>query len=586
MEIAIVLSLLLLAVILFSLEKISVDIVTCILLVVLVLSGILTTKEAFAGFSSDFMLILAAIFVITTAIQENGVLDAAANYMLKMAKSNPNRILLYLITLTGSISAFMNNTTATALMINPVISISRKSGFSPSKFLMPVAFASIIGGTCTLIGTSTNVAVSAYLKNLDMEPISMFEFSGVGVVLLVVTILYMITIGRRLLPSSQLQDLQEDYQLRDYLSELVIMKDSPLVGQPVSKSTLAQSGFTVLGIVRGKEKFHPGNFATLEKGDVLLVEGKAENLIKIKNTIGLELLPDARDFYQKGSDLRLLEVLIPPRSEFVGAQIKETGMRQKYGIVPIAIHRAGENLFEQIEDIKLEIGDLLLVQGSGQRMNGFAGDHNLITLVEHKTNVKKQRRGFLTLGFFLAAIVVGSFELMPLSIAFLIAAILTILFKGINLQKAYENIDWRLLILIAGMSAFGTAMTKTGADKFLAEGIVSIFDNLGTLGILGGFMVLTVLLTQPMSNAAAALVVLPVALETAHALGANPRTFAITVMLAASISLITPFEPSCILVYGPGKYKFADFIKVGGILTVILMAILLVLIPIFWPLEA
>ena len=180
MEIIIVLTLLLVAVILFSLEKISVDIVTCLILVVLVLTGILTTKEAFAGFSSDFMLILASIFVITTAIMENGVLDSAANFMLKLSKSRPKRILLYLVSLTGGISAFMNNTTATALMINPVISIARKSGYSPSKFLMPVAFASIVGGTCTLIGTSTNVAVSGYLKGLNMEPLGMFEFSLVG----------------------------------------------------------------------------------------------------------------------------------------------------------------------------------------------------------------------------------------------------------------------------------------------------------------------------------------------------------------------------------------------------------------------
>ncbi len=585
MEITIVLSLLILAVILFSLEKISVDIVTCLILVVLVLTGILTTKEAFAGFSSDFMLILASIFVITTAIMENGVLDSAANYMLKLSKSKPKRILLYLVSLTGGISAFMNNTTATALMINPVISIARKAGFSHSKFLMPVAFASIVGGTCTLIGTSTNVAVSGYMKSLNMEPLGMFEFSLVGLLLLVVSIVYLMTIGRRLLPNYETVDLQEDYQLRDYLSELVIMQGSPLIGQPVSKSTLAQSGFVVLGIVRGEEKFHPGVFATLEKGDILLVEGKADNLIKIKNTIGLELLPDTRDFYKSGEDLRLLEVLIPPRSEFVGEVIKQTSLRQKYGIVPIAIHRSGENLFEQVENVKLEIGDLLLVQGSRARMNGFSGDHNLITLVEHKPNLQMRKRGMLTLGFFLAAILVGSFELMPLSIAFLIAAILTVLFKGINLQRAYENIDWRLLILIAGMSAFGTAMTKTGTDTFLAEGIITIFESLGVVGILGGFMVLTVLLTQPMSNAAAALVVLPVAIEAANALGANPRTFAITVMLSASISLVTPFEPSCILVYGPGKYKFADFIKVGGLLTIILMAILLILVPAFWSLN-
>jgi di/tricarboxylate transporter len=217
-------------------------------------------------------------------------------------------------------------------------------------------------------------------------------------------------------------------------------------------------------------------------------------------------------------------------------------------------------------------------------MIGFSSDHNMIALVEHKQNPQKRLRGLMSLGFFLAAILIGSLELVPLSIAFLMAAILTVLFKGINLQKAYENIDWRLLILIAGMTAFGVAMTKTGTDRFLAENIVSIFNPLGVIGILAGFMVLTVLLTQPMSNAAAALVVLPVALETANQLGSNPRTFAIMVMLAASVSLITPFEPACILVYGPGKYKFFDFLKTGGILTLILMAILLFMVPMFWSL--
>jgi di/tricarboxylate transporter len=236
-----------------------------------------------------------------------------------------------------------------------------------------------------------------------------------------------------------------------------------------------------------------------------------------------------------------------------------------------------------IKDITLHVGDLLLVQGKKEGFKNMYNNSNVLVLDEHEPNVIGQKKGKLLLFLFALAILAGSFDLIPFSIGFLIVAVLSVLVKAIKSEKVYDLIDFRLLVLIGGMTAFGTAMSKTGADKFLAGYIVDFFEPFGTVAILGGFMFLTILLTQPMSNAAAAMVVLPIALQTAAQLDVSPRTFAIGIMMSASVSLITPFEPSCILVYGPGKYRFSDFIKIGGLLTLLIFVLLLFLVPYFWP---
>jgi di/tricarboxylate transporter len=232
----------------------------------------------------------------------------------------------------------------------------------------------------------------------------------------------------------------------------------------------------------------------------------------------------------------------------------------------------------------LKLGDVLLVQGTRERLSNARSNQHMALLEEFAPVLFKKQKGLITITCFVVAIILGSFNILPLSISFLAAAVVSILLKCISTEKAYAAIDWRLLILIGGMTAFGTAMENSGAAKFLATGIVGLLESFGTLGILAGFIFLTVFLTQPMSNAAAALVIVPVALQTAVALDANPRTFAIGIMLAASVSLVTPFEPSCILVYGPGRYRFSDFLKVGSGLTLTLILIIIGLLPLFWPL--
>ncbi|HNF67929.1 MAG TPA: SLC13 family permease [Chitinophagales bacterium] len=587
MEIAIVLTLLVLAIIAFSTEKISVDIVTMTCVLLLVLSGIITYKEAFAPFGSDFIIMLASIFIVTSAIDSSGVLELWTSKLMRRSAGNKMKLIMPMISITGLFSSLMNNTTVTALMINPAMAIAKKSGINFSKILLPLAFASIVGGTCTLIGTSTNVAVNAYLGKNNFPVLGMWDFTWIGVIMLLVTLLYMVLLGVRMLPDRKNDELTDNYGIRSYLSEIKILPNSSLIGQVIQDSDISRMGFTVLAVIRGDRQFAPGENVSFRENDIVLVKGLMQQLIGVKNTKGIDIVADTLDFYnEKDNKLRLAEMVVPGRSNLAGFTIAESDFRRKYGFVVVAINREGKNITEQLNNIRFEVGDMLLVQGRNEAFDKLSSHHDLVLLGDHTPPVKNLWKGYFALAFFMLAIVVSSIPAfnVHVSVAFLASAVLSMLVGAVKPEDAYKNIEWKLLVLIAGMTAFGTAMANSGADKYLAGLIVDWFGGMGPMGIMAGFMVLTVLLTQPMSNAAAALVVLPVALEAAHTLDVNPLTYAVAVMLSASVSLITPFEPSCILVYGPGKYKFGDFFKVGGILTLILMVIIYLTVPITWPL--
>ena len=581
------LGLLVLAIILFATEKISVDIVTLIMLVILVVSGIITPAQAYAGFSSDFIVILASVFVLGAALEDTGVLDFMISRLVKVASSSSNLLLSLVYIVAGGLSAFMNNTTVTAMFVTPLVGVSRKANFSSSRILMPLAYAAILGGTCTLIGTSTNVAVSCYLAKEGYEEIGLFEITPVGLVIFAVGFLYMVTIGKWLLPRNKSeQNLTEEYNVQKYITEIVIMPGSELIGQHIFTSVLANTPFRTLNVIRDGLNFLPDYQTVFQEDDIILVEGSLDDLIRIKESKGIEIMADvmvAEDL--EGKDLRLAEVLVTVKSNLIQRTIRDLDFVRRYGFAVLALSRNGETIRSAINDVEIKMGDLLLIQGTADRISSLKTSRNLALLDEFQPVLFKKRKGFLTISCFMVAILLGSLDLVPLSISFLGAAIMSILLKCITTERAYQIIDWRLLILIGGMTAFGTAMENSGAASFLANGIVELLPPFGNLGILAGFVVLTVFLTQPMSNAAAALVIVPVALKTALAVGADPRSFGIAIMMAASVSLVTPFEPACILVYGPGKYKFSDFLKVGTPLTILLITIILFMVPLMWPFK-
>jgi di/tricarboxylate transporter len=461
----------------------------------------------------------------------------------------------------------------------------RKLAISPSKVLIPVAYASILGGTCTLIGTSTNVAVSGYIAGVGLEPLDFFEILWMGLILFATGIVFILVFWKRILPDHKEASFSEEYQIKQYLSEIVVTKKSNLIGQVVFQSDLSKRDVRIIKIRRGKDEFIPNRFSRIESEDILLVECKVEDLIKVKESSGLEVLADTITDKDIQSDkIRLAEVLITPGSRLVDRSLKEARFRQTYDLVVLAVHRLEATIFQKMSDVKLKIGDVLLIQGTEEKINANKNSVEFSFLGDFRVNMFKERKGIMAALIFLVAVIAGSLKLVPLSIAFLTAALLIILVGALRMERAYQIMDWKLLVLIGGMSAFGTAMQNSGASEFLAVNIIGLLGDFGVIYVLAGFVLLVIILTQPMSNAAAALVVLPVALEAAQILQADPRSFAIAIMMGASVSLITPFEPSCILVYGPGKYKFVDFIKVGLPLTIILVILILFFVPRFWPL--
>ena len=583
-KIALVLGLLLLGIVLFATEWVSVDIITFCILIPLVITGILKPNDAFRGFGSEAVVSLAAIFVIGGALTVTGVLDLVANRIYRLAGGSTVKFLLPVMLLTALVSAFMNNTTVTAIFVPPTVALCRRANVSPSKLLMPVAFASILGGTCTLIGTSTNIAVNNYLKEHQLGQLTMFETTPIGLIIVGVGVLYMLFIGRHQLPEGVADTELGGYSIRQYLSEIIVMQGSPLIGQRCFESDLSILEFRILKIIRGKETLLPVPLLAIEQGDTILVEGKIENLMKVKKIEGIEIKAEAKlgDLVLKGASFRVAEMLVTLQSEVAGRTLKEAEFRAKYGITVLAIYRHGQSLVESIGDVVMRVGDVLLVQGPEDRVAGARDASGLSMLETVQPTLYAPKRGLVAVGFFMVAIALSTAELVPVSIAFLMAAVAAVLFKCITVEKAYESVDWRLIILIGGMTAFGQALSVTKTDELLADMVLGLTGSFGPIGVMAGFMVLTILLTQPMSNAAAALVVLPVALKAAERLGSDPHTFAIAVMLSASLSVMTPFEPSCLLVYAPGKYRFRDFLKVGFGLTVVLFVVMLLLIPIFW----
>ena len=584
MAIAIVLGLLLLAVVLFSLDRISPDLIGLGILAVLIFTGILSEAEAFKGFGSEFIIMLAAIFIIGTALQENGIIDAAAMRLTRTTQISQAWLLVSVMLFAGFMSAFMNNTAVAAVLVAPCITLAKRLGMSPAKLLMPMAFAALLGGTCTLIGTSTNIAGNDYMVKYGMDSMTMFELLPLGFPLLLVGVLYMATIGKRWLPGHIDETFTDKYEMRNYLSEIIVLPNSRLAGRSLYNLDLGEVNVRILKIIRNKQDIFPDTNTLIEVNDLLLVEGTRDDLMKMHGTTGIDILGEIiQDQDLQGSNVKLVEILVTPHAELINNTLKNTDFRKKHHLSVLAIHRKNYNFTEKIAHETIKLGDVLLVQGRQDDIELLQRSTDMIVINElNYAPPLDLRKGFLSLGLFGAAIILGSLEIVSMSLAFLVAATLVMLFRCLDTEAAYNSIDWRLLILIGSMTAFGTAMKKTGADVFLAQQVVTYLEPLGVYAILGGFMVLTVLLTQPMSNAAAAMVVLPVALSTAAALGVNERTFAIAVISSASVSMVTPFEPCCILVFSAGGYSIRDFMKIGGLLTFLLLGIMLWLIPLIW----
>jgi di/tricarboxylate transporter len=588
-QIGIVLALLLVALVLFSLERIPIEVVAILLVMALVLTNTLTPAEAFAGFGNDIVITIAGLFVLTGGLAKTGVVDLVGRRLHRTAGDSEFRIAALIMFAAAFSAAVMKNTTTTAMFLPVVLGIAARRNISPSKLLMPLAFGAILGGTCTLIGTSTNLAVSGALPRYGMQPFTMFELTPVGVVIVAAGMVYMLALGLRLLPRRQAADsLTEQYHVRQYVTEVIVLDNSPLIGKSLAEARISDElDLTVLGILRGEDQFRiaPNADEQIQAGDLLLVQGRVEDILRVKAEAGIEIKPDfeLNDSVLESKGTELFEAMVPRGSDFIGRTLKSLRFSKQHQVIVLAINRHGVNLLSKISRVRLRFGDVLLIQGTREQAEALAADGQLLLLEEvseRQARPEKRRWALLAFGVFLFFSLT---HLVALPIAVLIGVMILLASRSLRMTEVYEIIDWRLLILIACMISFGVAMEKTAADQYLADFIVRGTGRHGSLAVLAGFFIMTVALTQPMSNQAAALVMLPIAVKTALALGLNPRTFAITVTYAASCSFLTPLEPACVLVYTPGRYRFIDFLKVGSILTIAVFAIVIWLVPRFWP---
>jgi di/tricarboxylate transporter len=587
MDVAIVLILVVLAIANFAFEWLAIEVFSLLIIVLLVATGILTPPEAFMGFANSAVLMIAGVMILTGGIIHNGAADVIARSITRYAGTSERKTGVLLLSAVNAISAFINNVAATAMFIPVAEGMARQFKANRGKYLLPIAFASMTGGMCTLIGTSTNVAVAGAMEQFRLAPLGMFELTPVGVLMAGLGTLYLLWCAPLILALRPERETVEEYGIKGFLFEIIVRPEAAVVGRTLAQADLGQKiGLLVLAIVRGEERLvSPPGSEVIRAGDLLLVEGEAGTIPTVLGTRGLEVksLPGLQRSDLESDRARMVEATISYNSPFIGKTLKQLNFRHRFDLSVLAIHRRGEVVVDKVGKIRLHAGDVLLIYGR-EEMFYRLGQEPTMLLVENvvlpKYNPKKAVQAAVIFG---GVVLVSAVGWIDSPTAFLAGAALVMALKCLSADEAGSYLNVRFLVMLAGMSTLGIAMEQSGAATFLANGIMDLLDTRAPLVLLGAFFVLTVVLTQPLSNAAAALLVLPIVIHAARNIGVDPRPLVIGVTLAASCSFITPFEPACLLVFSTGRYRFRDFVKVGLPLTAVAFVVSLVLVPILWP---
>ena len=588
-EIAFVLGLTIVAVVLFVTEKFSTDVVAGLVMVVLLVSGSLTPAEGFNGFANPATVTVGAMFVISAGLFRAGAVNFLGRGLRRLARRSSTLMVLVMMLGVGSLSSFLNNTATVAIMIPVIMVVAQRVNTSPSKLLMPLAFASLLGGMCTVLGTSTNILASSMAETAGLEPLSMFEFSRLGIIFFAVGVIYMMTIGRKMIPEHRTSgDLTRSFGLGDYLTELQLSDKSQLVGESLESAPLLEEfDIEVLQIIRGKDLLRPTPKTVLREHDLLRVKGDVSTINELKEraeaSLGMQIKWQDSDLESK--DTKLVEAVVGPSSPLAGRSLVESNPRKNYGVSVLAIRHHGALKHGELQNIKLMSGDTLLIEVPNSRIPYLIQQR--VFLVASKAGIPQFDLPKAAKGVAIVVSVITSAALGWLSIASAAAAgaLLIVLSKCISMEEAYAAIEWNVLFLLAGMLALSIAMEKTGTSAMLAGGIVDVFGAMGPRALVAAFFGATMLLTSVMSNQATVALLIPVAITTAYSIDANPRTFIFAVMFAASSSFMTPVGyQTNTMIYGPGQYTFNDFLRVGTPLSLIFWVLGTLLIPWFWPL--
>lgn len=571
-------------------EKLPVDQTALLGLCALLVTGVLSPEEAFQVFSNEAVITVASMFVLSAALDRTGAIDQVGRWVNRIPAKNEFQLLCWTLPIVALCSAFINNTPVVVVFMPVLIGLASRRGWASSKLLMPLSFAAIFGGTCTLIGTSTNILISATARSHGEKPLGMFELAPIGLVLTLAGLIYLLTWGWRQLPNREtLSSLIHDgADMKEYLSEAVILEDSPLVGKKLTdKEARTLNKVRLLDVLRyGEPVAVPLNELVLQAGDQLRVVGGLDSVIRIKEAKGVEFQPNAQLGLEPVGQqkARIVETVIGPNSELLGKTVRQINFRQMYGALILAIHRHGVNIRQNFEQVRLRFGDTLLLEGSEASIQKLSNNRNFLLLSDPALMEKRVHRAWIAVLVTALVIVFSQAQsFIPFSgLAFTGATMVTLL-GCLDTEDAYRAIQWRVIFLILGTLGLGVALEKTGGAAWLAAGILKALGDWGPRVALSGFIFLALSMTVFISNNAVAVLLTPIAISAAHAMNVDARPFLIGIAVGASASFATPvgYQTNS-LIYSAGGYLFRDFIRVGGPLTLIFWALGSWLIPILW----
>ncbi len=575
------------SIILFVTDKVPIDGVAFLVLVALLITGIVPEKDILKGFSNSATIIVAAMFILSAGLERTGFVRMIAGKLHTLAGKGKTRLTFILMTGCGFFSAFINNTATVAVLLPVTVNLCKDRKISPKRVLMPLSFAAQFGGVCTLIGTTTNLLVNSVAIEEGIQPFSMFEFAKLGSICFVVGTVYMLFASRYLLKGDvSNDDLTEEYRLQDYLTEMHVRENSPLIGQTGGENDINDLGeLSILEIIRdGKTTWAPQT-TEIRQGDVLLIRGPVNRVLEVEGRLKIEGWAEEKlsDAHLKSDDISLMEIIIPANSQVIGKTLSQLDFYWRYHAAVLGVRRRGVILRERISNITFEESDNLLLQGHKNDLEHLENENDFIFFQDLSALKLKKKRSIIALMILIAVIFSAATGLCSLLTAALTGAAAVVVTRCLSLREAYEAIDMKVVMLLAGLIPLGFAMQNTGTATLIVDSMLNATGNSSPFLVLCAFYIVTMILTAIMSNSATAVLLAPLAIGVAQTLQVSPQPFLIAITFAASTCFTTPvgYQTNA-MVYGPGGYKYLDYLIVGLPLNIIFFVISVTVIPMFW----